>query len=140
MTSSNLNVAHAGVPSVPVTQPPPPPPRPTFKVGMKLEAVDRRFPYFVCVATIMDRTGQQLLHSTNPQPLIPVTHSLPSMATRLYQDPKLWVVYFACQGTLFAYRSCKCYRVSLIPRPSRLQFLIVCSIQKLGMGMKLLQG
>lgn len=24
---------------------------------MKLEAVDRRFPYFVCVATIMDRKG-----------------------------------------------------------------------------------
>ena len=30
---------------------------PTFEAGMKLEAVDRRFPYFVCVATIMDRTG-----------------------------------------------------------------------------------
>lgn len=28
-----------------------------FKVGMKLEAVDRRFPYFVCVATVMDRSG-----------------------------------------------------------------------------------
>ena len=26
---------------------------------MKLEATDRRFPYFVCVATIMDRTGMQ---------------------------------------------------------------------------------
>ena len=25
-----------------------------FKVGMKLEAVDRRFPYFVCVATVID--------------------------------------------------------------------------------------
>ena len=25
-----------------------------FKVGMKLEAVDRRFPYFVCVATVAD--------------------------------------------------------------------------------------
>ena len=33
------------------------PPKPQFSVGMKLEAVDRRFPYFVCVATIMDRTG-----------------------------------------------------------------------------------
>ena len=33
------------------------PSKPTFSVGMKLEAVDRRFPYFVCVATIMDRTG-----------------------------------------------------------------------------------
>ena len=31
--------------------------RPTFKVGMKLEAVDQRFPYFVCVATVMDRNG-----------------------------------------------------------------------------------
>lgn len=26
-----------------------------FKVGMKVEAVDRRFPYFVCVATITDK-------------------------------------------------------------------------------------
>lgn len=26
-----------------------------FKVGMKIEAVDRRFPYFVCVATITDK-------------------------------------------------------------------------------------
>ena len=31
--------------------------KPHFKVGMKLEAVDQRFPYFVCVATIMDRNG-----------------------------------------------------------------------------------
>jgi len=31
-----------------------------FKVGMKLEAVDRRFPYFVCVSTIMDRSGENL--------------------------------------------------------------------------------
>ena len=34
----------------------------TFEVGMKLEAVDRRFPYFVCVATIMDRTGMQCMY------------------------------------------------------------------------------
>ena len=33
----------------------------SFKVGMKLEAVDRRFPYFVCVATIMDRSGENLM-------------------------------------------------------------------------------
>ena len=31
--------------------------KPSFKVGMKLEAVDRRFPYFVCVATVMDKRG-----------------------------------------------------------------------------------
>ncbi|CAI8002710.1 hypothetical protein GBAR_LOCUS3472, partial [Geodia barretti] len=31
---------------------------PLFQVGMKLEATDRRFPYFVCVATIMDRRGE----------------------------------------------------------------------------------
>ena len=34
----------------------------TFEVGMKLEAVDRRFPYFVCVATIMDRSGMQCVY------------------------------------------------------------------------------
>ena len=28
-----------------------------FRVGMKLEALDRRYPYYVCVATIMDRQG-----------------------------------------------------------------------------------
>lgn len=33
-------------------------PGPNFKVGMKLEAVDRRFPYFVCVATVMDKHGE----------------------------------------------------------------------------------
>ena len=32
--------------------------RPNFKVGMKLEAVDQRFPYFVCVATVMDKSGR----------------------------------------------------------------------------------
>ena len=34
-----------------------------FKVGMKVEAVDRRFPYFVCVATIADKqeTGSKVL-------------------------------------------------------------------------------
>ena len=26
-----------------------------FKVGIKVEAVDRRFPYFVCVATVVDK-------------------------------------------------------------------------------------
>ena len=26
---------------------------------MKLEAVDQRFPYFVCVATVMDKNGIQ---------------------------------------------------------------------------------
>ena len=52
----NIVCLCAGPPPVTMTQPPPP--HPSFKVGMKLEAVDRRFPYFVCVATIMDRTGQ----------------------------------------------------------------------------------
>ena len=33
-----------------------------IKVGMKLEAVDQRFPYFVCVATIMDRNGMESLN------------------------------------------------------------------------------
>ena len=36
-----------------------------FKVGMKLEAVDRRFPYFVCVATIVDtreKSHEVLIH------------------------------------------------------------------------------
>ena len=28
-----------------------------FHVGMKLEALDRRFPYFVCVATVADKRG-----------------------------------------------------------------------------------
>ena len=37
--------------------------RPNFKVGMKLEAVDRRFPYFVCVATVMDRKGESAMES-----------------------------------------------------------------------------
>ncbi|CAI8002713.1 Lethal(3)malignant brain tumor-like protein 3 [Geodia barretti] len=34
---------------------------PLFQVGMKLEATDRRFPYFVCVATIMDRRESEVL-------------------------------------------------------------------------------
>ena len=40
------------------------PPRPStpvsrraFKVGTKVEAVDKRFPYFLCVATIMGKKG-----------------------------------------------------------------------------------
>lgn len=35
--------------------------KPKFKVGMKLEAVDQRFPYFVCVATVMDKNGRAYL-------------------------------------------------------------------------------
>ena len=52
---------------VPVVQAPPTPvkrppsPKPQFHVGMKLEAVDRRFPYYVCVATIMDKRGIVIL-------------------------------------------------------------------------------
>lgn len=36
-----------------------------FKVGMKVEAVDRRFPYFVCVATIAatrEKNHEVLIH------------------------------------------------------------------------------
>lgn len=35
--------------------------RERFKVGMKLEAVDQRFPYFLCVATVMDRNGMNFV-------------------------------------------------------------------------------
>lgn len=34
---------------------------PNFKVGMKLECVDQRFPYFVCVATIMNRRDDEVM-------------------------------------------------------------------------------
>ena len=46
------------------------------------------------------------------------THCLPSMATRLYQGPKLWVEYFCLSSYTFAYRGCKCCCPSLIPRIS----------------------
>jgi hypothetical protein len=43
-------------PSIPIE-----PEKPQFKVGTKLEAVDRRFPYYVCVATIADKIGKEVL-------------------------------------------------------------------------------
>ena len=40
----------------------PPPPKlldkDRFRVGIKLEALDRRFPYFVCVATVQEKKGK----------------------------------------------------------------------------------
>lgn len=43
----------------PTTQPAlVPPPQRQLEVGMRLEAVDRRFPYYVCVATIEDKRGE----------------------------------------------------------------------------------
>ena len=35
--------------------------KPQFHVGMKLEAVDWRFLYYVCVATIMEKRGIVIL-------------------------------------------------------------------------------
>ena len=30
-----------------------------FKMGTRVEAVDKRFPYFLCVATIMNKRGKE---------------------------------------------------------------------------------
>lgn len=41
-------------------QEPPPPPLNNFKVGMKIEAVDRKNPFLICPATIGDVKGDQI--------------------------------------------------------------------------------
>ena len=70
----------------------------------------------------MDRTGQQLLHSTNPQPLIPVTHSLPSMhgyQTIPIEAQNYGLNIFACQVTLLPKEVASALGlISLIPKIS----------------------
>ncbi|MGH0131147.1 UNVERIFIED_CONTAM: hypothetical protein FKN15_039908 [Acipenser sinensis] len=54
-------IAHPPLPSSHPQQEPPAPAQNSFKVGMKLEAVDRKNPHFICPATIGEVRGSEVL-------------------------------------------------------------------------------